>query len=337
MKQPTIRDVAARAGVSKSLVSLAMTDPSRVGAASREAIRKAADDLGYRPNAVARSLVRQQTGVIGVVVSDLHNPFFADVTDGIETTASEHGYRSILSSGFLHPDRERSAITMMLELRVDGLVIIGSMLPVSRIEPLARTLPVTLVSRSTRSELLDSIGVDDAAGTYEAVSHLVALGHERIIHIHAGSAAGSPRRREGYEKGMRDHGMDRFIRAVEGGFSRTDGARAMMEILESDDLPTAVVAPNDTAALGAMEVMDTAGIDIPGKISLIGYDDLAFAGVPRISMTTVGQPRIDFGRTAARLVLERLGGERSEARHIVVPPELVVRSSTGPPPAPPQA
>ncbi|MCP4304131.1 MAG: LacI family transcriptional regulator [bacterium] len=331
MKQPTILDVADRAGVSKSLVSLVMREPERVSEASRVAVLAAAEELGYRPNAVARSLVQRRTKVIGVVLSDLHNPFYADVADGIEEAAFQRGYRAMLSSGFLDPKREHGAIDMMLELRVDGLIMLGSMMKVTKIEKMVTAVPVTLLGRHTRSKVVDSVGVDDSAGAQEAVDYLIEQGHRKIAHIHAGNVAGSPRRRSGYEKAMRRHGLDEHIRLVRGAFTESGGAAAMTEILASGDLPTAVFAPNDFAALGALEVIDAAGLDIPGDISLVGYDDLALAALPRIGLTTVGQPRTDLGREATHLVLERLDEGRESARHVVVPPNLVVRSTTGPP------
>ncbi|MEA2001559.1 MAG: LacI family DNA-binding transcriptional regulator [Actinomycetota bacterium] len=332
MKQPTILDVAERAGVSKSLVSLAMREPDRVSDASRRAVLVAAEELGYRPNAVARSLVQRRSNVIGVILSDLHNPFFADVADGIEEAAAPQGYRALLSSGYLDPKREQAAIEMMLEMRVDGLIMLGSMMQIAKIEKVAASLPVTLLGRHTRSKALDSVGVDDSAGAQKLVDHLVELGHSKIVHIHAGSAAGAPRRRAGYEKTMRRYNLDADIRLVKGDFTESGGAKAMNEILESGDLPTAVFAPNDFAALGAMEAIDAAGLSIPGDMSLVGYDNLALAGLPRIGLTTIGQPRTDLGREAVHLVTERLDGDRVSARHVVVSPSLVTRSTTGPPP-----
>lgn len=331
MKQPTILDVADRAGVSKSLVSLVMREPQRVSEANRIAVLKAAEELGYRPNAVARSLVQRRSMVIGVVLSDLHNPFFADVADGIEEAAFQSGYRAMLSSGFLDPKREKGAIETMLELRVDGLIMLGSMMKVPKVERVAATLPVVVVGRHTRSKAIDSVGVDDSAGAQKAVDHLVSLGHRKIAHIHAGSASGSPRRRNGYERSMKRHGLDEHIRLVRGAFTESGGAEAMTAILDSGELPTAVFAPNDFAALGAMEALDSAGLRIPADISLIGYDNLSLSGLPRIGLTTIGQPRADLGREAVGLVLERLDEGRRRARHVVVPPSLVVRSTTGPP------
>jgi DNA-binding LacI/PurR family transcriptional regulator len=238
----------------------------------------------------------------------------------------------MLSSGFLDPKRERGAIETMLELRVDGLIMLGSMMQVAKIERFAAALPVTVVGRHTRSKVVDSIGVDNSAGAQQAVDHLVELGHTRIAHIHAGAVGGSPRRRGGYERAMRRHGLEEHIRLVEGAFTEAGGTTAMNEILEAEDIPTAVFAPNDVAAIGAMEAIDAAGLAIPGDISLVGYDNLALAALPRIGLTTVGQPRVDLGRQAVGLVLERLDEGRERTRHVLIPPQLVVRSTTGPPP-----
>jgi len=308
-----------------------MRQPDRVSEVRRARVLAAAVELGYRPNAVARSLVQRRTNVIGVIVADLHNPFFADVADGIEDAAYQSGYRAMLSSGFLDPKRERGAIETMLELRVDGLIMLGSMMQVVKIERVAASLPVTLVGRYTRSKAVDSVGVDNAAGAQEAIDYLVGQGHTKIAHIHAGTAGGSPRRRSGYEKAMRRHGLEEHIRLVKGAFTEAGGAEAMNEILESGDIPTAVFAPNDIAAIGALEAIDAAGLAIPDDISLVGYDNLALAALPRIGLTTVGQPLVDLGREAVGLVLERLDEGRERARHVVVPPNLVVRSTTGPP------
>jgi len=331
VRQPTILDVAELAGVSKSLVSLVMREPERVSESSRMAVLKAVKKLGYRPNAMARSLVQQRSHVIGVVVSDLHNPFFADVADGIEAAAAEAGYRTMLSSGFLDPQRERAALDSLMEIRADGLIIMGSRMDPDLIETVAASVPVVVLGRYTESRFLDSVGVDDSVGAMEAVDYLVNLGHQRVVHIHAGTAAGAPRRLQGYEKAMKSHGLDDYIRSVAGDFTEAGGSKAMTEILGSGDVPTAVFAPNDFSALGAMNVIDSAGLRIPEDISLFGYDNLTIAGLPRIALTTVGQPRAQLGEEAVGLVLERLDEGRDVVRHVVVPPFLVIRSTTGPP------
>jgi DNA-binding LacI/PurR family transcriptional regulator len=223
----------------------------------------------------------------------------------------------------------------LLEMRVDGLIILGSMMKVASIERIASTLPVTLVGRHTRSKHLDTVGVDDFAGGQLAVAHLADLGHRRIAHIHAGSAAGAPRRKRGYEKAMKERGLEDHIQLVQGDYTEQGGAKAMTELLHGGTVPTAVFAPNDASALGAMEVIDDAGLRIPDDISLVGFDNLTMAGLHRIALTTVGQPRTDLGKEAVHLVLERLDENRQSARHIIVAPTLVVRSTTGPTPSQP--
>lgn len=331
MKQPTIRDVAARAGVSKSLVSLVMQGSPRVSEESRGAVLAAAGELGYRPNAAARSLVRQRSGVIGCILADLHNPFFADVADGIEEAAVLAGYRALLSSGFLDPDREAVAVDTLLRLRVDGLIMLGMMMDVEEVFEAAHRVPTVLVGKRTDSAHLDSVRDDDRAGAEAVVDHLVELGHRDIAHIHAGEAAGAIGRREGYERAMRRHGLEARIRLIPGAFTETGGYSAMLDAVAAGDPPTAVFVANDFAAVGALDAIEEAGLAVPGDVSVVGYDNLSLAHLHRISLTTVDQPRAEMGRIAVRLLLERLSEGRTEAHHTVVSPRLVVRETSGAP------
>ena len=161
MKQPTIVDVAERAGVSKSLVSLVMRDSNRVSQKSRSAVLEAARELGYRLNAAARSLVRQRSGVFGCIVSDLHNPFFADVADGIEEALATNGYRALLSSGFLDASVRQATIDTLLQLRADGLIMLGTMMTITRIKESASHIPVVVIGRKASARTMDSVRNDD--------------------------------------------------------------------------------------------------------------------------------------------------------------------------------
>jgi DNA-binding LacI/PurR family transcriptional regulator len=333
VKQPTIVDVAERAGVSKSLVSLVMRGSDRVSDSSRAAVLEASRELGYRPNAVARTLVRQRSGVFGCIVSDLHNPFFSDVADGIEEESVGLGYRALLSSGFLSGQREETAIETLLELRADGLIMLGTMMTVRRISDLAVRTPVVVVGRATRTESLDSVRNDDEAGARLVVDHLVGLGHQRIAHIDGGSAGGSPERRRGYKKTMEHHGLGEQVVIVPGAFTEAGGYVGARQILGRDPLPTAIFVANDFAAVGAIAAIDEAELRVPEDISIVGYDDTALAQIPRIGLTTVAQPSIEIGRATVRLLIERIEDRRSDSRHVVLPPELVVRSTTSAPSA----
>jgi len=331
LKHPTINDVAQRAGVSKSLVSLVMRGSPTVSDERRAAVLDAASELNYRPNAAARSLVRQRSGVLGVVLSDLHNPFFADVADGIEEGAVSAGYRALLSSGFLDAERERIAVDTLLQLRADGLILLGNVGPIELFESVARSVPTVTISRETPSTFMDSVRDDDRLGAGMLVDHLVELGHRRIVHISPGDPAGGPGRRAGYEMRMRHHGLEDEIAVVDGAFTRDGGGRAMESILGSGDLPTAVIAPNDFAAIGVLEVADAAGVDVPGLLSVTGYDNISMARMGRIDLTTIAQPAVELGQTAVQLLRERIEEGRVETRDIVLPPSLVVGGTTGAP------
>lgn len=328
MKQPTILDVAERAGVSKSLVSLAMRGSDQVGAASRKAIFEAAAELGYRPNAAARSLVRQRSFILGVMLSDLHNPFFAEVVDGIDDAALSAGYRALYNSGRRSPRLEAEAIETLLELRVDGLVVAAPAISPKAAVAAARSVPTVVVGRATRSPQIDCVTNDDRLGGELVVDHLVSLGHRHIAHIHGGSGAGAHPRRTGYERAMRRHGLASEVRSVTGAYTEQAGMEAMTELLNSDNRPTAVFAANDVAAIGALDVLDERGLRVPEDISVVGYDNTHISGRHRYALTTVDQPRSEIGRVAVSLLLERLNGERIEARRVVLAPRLVVRRSS---------
>lgn len=332
-KHATIHDVAERAGVSKSLVSLVMRDSPNVSDARRAAVLEAARELSYRPNAAARSLVRQRSYVIGVVLSDLHNPFFADVADGIEEEATASGYRALLSSGFLNAERERHAVDTLLQLRADGLLLLGTVADFPRFESAALSVPIVAISREAPADWLDTVRDDDRLGATMLVDHLVKLGHKRIAHISGGAGAGGPGRVAGYEERMQHHGLGEFVTTIEGAFTREGGCRGMETLLAQSMRPTAVIAPNDFAALGALDVADAAGLDVPGDISITGYDNIFLARMGRVDLTTVEQPAAELGATGVQFLRERIEDGRTEAKHVVLPPSLVVGSTTGPVPS----
>ena len=327
---PTIRDVAERAGVSKSLVSLVMRGSPQVSVQRREAVLRAAADLQYRPNAAARSLVRKRSFVIGVVLSDLHNPFFAEVVDGIEEEAGASNYQAMFNAVSRSPEREAAALETFLQLRTDGLILAGAELPTQEIVAVAATAPVVLVTRATRSPLLDSVTNDDRAGARLAVEHLVALGHRDIAHIDGGRGAGAAARRSSYLATMRSHGLSEETTVVQGTFTEEGGANGVERLL-ARGRPTAIFAANDLVAVGALHALQERALRVPQDVSLVGYDNSSLAALGHINLTTIDQPRRQLGATAVRLLLERLDRGRREARHLVVSPHLVVRGTTSPP------
>jgi DNA-binding LacI/PurR family transcriptional regulator len=327
----TILDVADHAGVSKSLVSLVMRGSPQVSDEKRRAVLRAADMLGYRPNAVARSLVRKRSSLIGVILSDLHNPFFAEVVDGIEEEALAADYHALFSTGGRRADGESVAIEKLLQLRTDGLILASIVLPAREILAAAATAPVVLVARPSRWREVDSVTNDDRAGAKLAVEHLVALGHRSIAHIDGGRGAGAASRRTGYVEAMRGHGLGDACLVAAGNYTEEGGALGVGCLLGEHQVPTAIFVANDLAAVGALQALADHGLRVPEDVSLVGYDNTALAGLGHINLTTVDQPRRHMGATAVRLLLERLDEGRTRARHLVVAPSLVVRGTTAPP------
>jgi DNA-binding LacI/PurR family transcriptional regulator len=327
---PTIIDVARRAGVSKSLVSMVMRGAPNVGAERRARVLLAAEELGYRPNAVARSLVRQRTNLVGILLSDLHNPYFTEVVDGIEESVFAAEYRALITSGSRQQAREERALETLLQLRVDGLILAGTVLDSRSIRNAARTCPVVLVARATRASGVDSVVNDDRAGAAMAVDHLISLGHTRITHIDGGAGAGAASRRSGFLAAMRRNGLEREARVVPGDFTEAGGAAGVRTLLASDDPPTAVFVSNDLAAIGALHTLEDAGLYVPEDVSLVGYDNTALAALGHIGLTTIDQPRREMGRTGVDLLLQRVESGRTEPRHLVIAPRLVVRRTTAP-------
>ena len=197
-RRPTLHDVAARAGVSKSLASLALQGSPKVASASREAILAAAEELGYRPNRTASSLVRQRTHTIGVHILDLHNPVFAEILDGVQEGVRGHGYSTLLVTGNADPATERTEITRLLDSRVEGVILIAHRLSDDDLAQIAREVPTVVVTWRTDGVAgLDSVSGDDGAGARLAVDHLVGLGHARITHVTGGDNRIARERRTG--------------------------------------------------------------------------------------------------------------------------------------------
>lgn len=329
-RAPTIRDVAARAGVSKSLVSLVMRGSPHVSDERRSRVLEAARELGYRPNAMARSLVRQRTYVLGVVVSDLRNPFHCELIDVVEAAALSADYRALFNSGSRDAAREGIAIDTLLQLRVDGLILTGPVVDEQRIVEAAREVPVVLLTRHTKLEGVDSVANHDFRGASMVVDHLVALGHRRIAHIDGGRGAGAKRRRMGFLRSMRRHGLAANALVVAGAYTEDSGAEGVEKILAQGPPPTAIFAANDITAVGALHALEDRGLRVPEDVSLVGYDNTAIAALRHIDLTTVDQPKAEMADHAIRLLVERLDGGRTTTQHIVVDPTLVVRGSSGP-------
>lgn len=326
MARPTMEDVAARAGVSRALVSLVMRGSPKVSPARRAAVLEAAAELGYSPHAMARSLASRTSHVLGVMVSDLHNPFWAEVVDGLDAAARAAGFELVINTGGRSPAREQQALESLTSFRPAGLALLGPVVSSSAITT-AADIPLVLVSRASRLSTVDTVNDDGRAGSALAVDHLVALGHREIVHIDGGAGSQSAPRRAGYRVAMARHGL--AARVVRGEYTEAAGAAAVRSLRQPF---TAVIAANDLNAVGVLSALAEAGLRVPEDVSVVGYDNTWLAGLRHIGLTTIDQPRVQMGRLAAEALIARVRGERTEPARLVVQPTLVVRSTTGPPP-----
>ena len=324
-RRPTLHDVAARAGVSKSLASLALQGSPKVAEGSRLAILTAADELGYRPNRTASSLVRQRTHTVGVHILDLHNPVFAEILDGVQEGVRAHDFSTLLVTGNADPEVERTEITRLLESRVEGLVLIAHRLSDADLTSIAAEVPTVVVTwRTDGIPGLDSVAGDDAAGSQIAVDHLVDLGHTSIVHISGGDNRIARERRLGYERAMVAHGLKPVV--VDGAFSERGGHVGADTAVDAG--ATALVVANDLAAIGSLAALRARGLRVPEDISVVGYDGMRL--LDSLDLTTIAQPLADMGRFAADLLMERIADPARPSVHRQVETRLISRGSSGP-------
>lgn len=328
-RPPTIRTVAARAGVSKSLVSLVLQNSPHVSAEKRKAVIKAVADLGYRPDPVARSLAERRTRTIGVVIDDLSNPWYVELLDGLRPVLHDRGLRPLLADGRTEPD----AVQALTDLRVDGLVLVGTPTTAAVDQVNRLESPIPTVVAGTREPLLPTVDVvanDDYRGARLATTHLLELGHRRIAHI-VGEGEVGRLRRTGYDATANDAGIEPVSAA--GDWTEATGRRVGSELLRLSNRPTAIFAANDLSAVGVLAAADELGLRVPGDVSVIGYDNTVFARLLRLSLTSIDSHVAEVGRVAGRTLTERIDGDRSTAGTRLLSPVLITRSSTGPPPA----
>lgn len=328
---PTQADVAARAGVSRALVSMALSGRPEVADSTRELILRASQDVGYRVNAPAANLARRRTTLLGVVLQDVANPFFSEVAAHVQDAAAAAGLTTLLNDGRRDAAREAHAVEVFLQLRVDGLVIVSPLQDGAALSAIGSQVPTVVVGYPVLAQEVDFVHNDSAAGARTATEHLIALGHRDIAYLDSAAGASEPLlldRRAGYLAAMDDAGLGGCARVFADVAADGDAAGLVLGL---GCRPTALLAHNDVSAIAAMGVLARAGIDVPGEISVVGYDNTRLAAMPQFDLTTVDQPRAPTGETAFTLLSERMRG-REPGRTVRLAPHLVVRGSTAPPP-----
>jgi DNA-binding LacI/PurR family transcriptional regulator len=338
----TIVDIARKAGVAPMSVSRVINDTGYVSQQMREKVLKVVKELNYHPNALARGLKSQRTQVIGILLPDIVNPFSAVLVRGIQEVLLPKGYSLFISTSERSVAREQAALRALFEHRADGLIVATRETKetndflVRLAEP---GLPMIVVGRQFNHPRVDHVTADHWKGAYEAVEHLISLGHRNIGFIGVSLVNGAGLRRfRGYLDALRDNNL-----AVNGKMiigpdritgpdysTQDDGYEAMKRLLSQRKRPTAILARNDFTAMGAMFAIRDAGLRVPQDIAIVGFDNVPLSAYTTPPLTTVDQTITEQGREAARLMLERISGDRArERRAICLECHLIIRESSG--------
>ncbi|MFJ9868969.1 LacI family DNA-binding transcriptional regulator [Streptomyces sp. NPDC101165] len=325
--RPRLEDVAARVGLSTASVSLVLRGVPGPSERTRQRVLRAAADLGYQVDRTASLLASRRSRLLGVMV-DVHSPFHAELVEHLHTAAEEFGYDLVLSTQTRTRDEE-TAVGTLLAFRSEALILLGPVAPADTLAALHRKVPVVAVGRRIPGAQLDVVRTADDDGVGQVVDHLVALGHRAIAHVDGGKGVIATDRRRGYRDAMRRHGLAEHIRILSGDRTERSGERVARRLLDEGELPTAVVAYNDQCAIGVLAALSRAGVAVPGRVSVAGYDDDALSRLSLVDLTTVSQSAEDQARHAVRAAVERLDEGRKEPREVVLAPRLVVRGSTG--------
>lgn len=338
---PTIRDIAAQAGVAAMTVSRVINESGYVSEAAREKVMKVVRELNYHPNGLARSLKSQRTQVVGILLPDIANPFSAQLVSGIQEMLMARGYSSFITISERSAEREEAGIKALFDHRVDGIIVATRETPSGNelLERLTeRKLPMVVVGRNWQHARVDRVTADHKKGAYEAVKYLIAAGHRRIAFVGVTQAnAKELQRFHGYVAALRDHNLSVEEQLIVGpetlsgpGYStQEDGYQGMQRLLALAKRPTAIFARNDFTAIGAMCAIYDAGLSVPHDFSVVGFDNVPLAEYSSPPLTTVHQPTEEQGRQAATLLLERIEGDAQRARReIMLQCKLMVRQST---------
>ncbi len=324
----SIRDVAKRAEVSVASVSRVLAGHTVVSAEIRRRVLEAVKALDYRPDLAARRLRSRRTDTIGLVVSDIRNPFFTEVSRAVEDVAFAHGMRVILSNTDEDPEKEASCLSLMRDENVSGTILSPTAKLLSRFSASDYGFPLVLVDRCERETQSDAVVLDNFGAAQALTSHLIANGHRRIVFLYGTSATGR-QRLDGYTATMKKHGLRAQSARVQ---PVVDEAREVaLGLFRHSALPAAIVGSSGLILLGIAEAVREAHIAVPQQMAVAGFDNLRWTSLVDSGLTVIAQPTYEIGRAATEMLLQRIADPKKPVRRIVLHGELLVRGSTSAP------
>ncbi|HEY7045700.1 MAG TPA: LacI family DNA-binding transcriptional regulator [Jatrophihabitantaceae bacterium] len=333
-RNPSSWDIAREANVSQSTVSRVINNNPRISEATRQRVKKAMETLGYSPNAAARTLITGRSNLIGLVVSNITNPFYPEVIEAVVSTAAEYDYNVILCNTQESRELQTAYLELLIEHQVDGAILTSSLLDSQQLldDVGFGRIPLVMVNRSVHGAPVDTVRLDNDAAGRMVAKHLLQLGHRNLAFV-GGLAETSTdsMRLKGFRTTLADAGTDLpDDHVVHGAFTEASGYALTRDLLALPDRPTALFCADDLIALGAMNAVLDAGLRIPDDVAVVGVDDVPAASLRQVGLTTVRQPASDMGSRAVKLLLERVkGGPDGEPIEIVLRPKLIVRRTCG--------
>jgi DNA-binding LacI/PurR family transcriptional regulator len=327
---PTQADVARRAGVSRALVGIVFRNQPGASQENRDHIRAVAAEIGYVPDRRAQLLSRKRTGIIGVSYS-LRHDFHSTTVEHLYQAAERVGL-SLVLSGFGGARSEESAISTLVAYRCEGVVLVGCGCRTSYLERTAQQLPTVVTFRPVKRAGIGVVRTDDRRGAQTATEYLLSLGHRRLIHVNGGRSPGAADRGKGFRESVGRAGIT--FDEIRGGSTEEDGLRAGRELVDrmkrsgESRSPTAAVIFNDPCAVGVIAALRAAGFRVPEDLSVVGFDDSRLAGVPGVALTTMRQDTAALADHAMEQLAARIQNRELAAEEVVVPAELVLRSTT---------
>jgi LacI family transcriptional regulator, galactose operon repressor len=333
-RKPSSWDIAREAKVSQATVSRVINNSTRISKATSLRVRNAMERLGYTPNNAARTLITGRSNLIGLVVSNITNPFYPEVIEAVAATAAEQDYNVVLCNTQENRELQTSYLELLIEHQVDGAILTSSLIDSEQLLDKVTTnrIPLVMVNRTVPGFAADAVHLDNRNAGQIVAKHLVELGHKSLAYVGGLEATSTNTdRRDGFSSALSDLGIalppDHILH---GEFTRESGYTLAQQFIAQSPRPTAFFCADDQIAFGAIDAILDAGLRVPEDVAVVGVDDVAAASLRQVGLTTVRQPAAEMGRRATNLLLERIKGEPGdEPINIVLRPRLIVRRTCG--------
>ncbi len=327
----TIKDVAEAAGVSIATVSRVLSNRSNVRPELRERVLEVVKELSYRPNLVARNLRSQQSKTLGLIVSDIRNPFFTSISRAVEDAAYEQGYSVLLCNADESPEKETLYLNLMQDENVAGVIFSPTRQTIANFKNLHLEFPIVLIDRSVKGGEVDMVMLDNVSATHQLTTHLLENGYRRIAAIFDTAASTALERRKGYEEALQSYNLPVTTNLIKNVAHKLEaGYTATLDLLDASQPPDAILTANSLLCAGALTALRERNLAIPDKIALVSFDDTTWAALVQPAITVIAQPTDEIGKTATELLLQRVADSKRSARKVILQGQLVIRGSSAP-------